>query len=175
MATVPSVLVQIHPYDPTWPDRFEAERACIAAALGSLALRTEHVGSTSVPGLAAKNTIDVVIEVPDSADEASYVPALEAAGYVFVLREPDWFEHRVLRREPRVANLHVFARGCTEIDQMTGFRDWLRANPDDRDLYERAKRELAAREWSVMQDYADAKTDIVTAIKRRAGLPCITT
>jgi GrpB-like predicted nucleotidyltransferase (UPF0157 family) len=93
---------------------------------------------------------------------------------VFVLREPEWFEHRVLRREPRLANLHVFIRGCAEVEQMTGFRDWLRTHPDDRDLYERTKRDLAAREWDVMQDYADAKTDVVTEIKRRAGLPDLT-
>jgi GrpB-like predicted nucleotidyltransferase (UPF0157 family) len=163
-------LVVIHPYDPEWPAHFERERAAIVAAIGDRAVRVEHTGSTSVPGLAAKPKIDITLAVPDSADETSYVTALEAAGYRFQLREPDWFEHRLLVRDEPQVNLHVFSDGCSEIDQMTGFRDWLRTHPDDRDLYERTKSELADRDWAVVQDYADAKTDIVTEIKRRAGL-----
>ena len=149
---------------------FAAERDRVTSALCQLAVSVEHVGSTSVPGLAAKPIIDIVLAVPDAGDEAAYVPALEADGYWFAHREPEWFEHRLLRRESPRVNLHVFSVGCSEIAQMTGFREWLRTNPIDRDLYERAKRELAAREWGIVQDYADAKTDVVTAIKRRAGL-----
>lgn len=149
---------------------FEAERARIVEALGDVAVGVHHVGSTSVPGLGAKPTIDVVLAVADATDEAAYVPALEADGFVFMLREPEWFEHRLLRREPRLVNLHVFSAGCSEIAQMIGFRDWLRANPDDLARYEAVKRELAGRDWAIVQDYADAKTDVVTDIKRRAGL-----
>ena len=163
-------IVEIHPYDPEWPARFERERAAIVDALGAVAVQVEHTGSTSVPGLAAKPKIDITLAVPDSADEHAYVPALEAAGYRFVMREPDWFEHRLLARDAPAVNLHVFSVGCSEIDQMTGFRDWLRTHADDRALYERVKRELAERDWAIVQDYADAKTDIVIEIKRRAGL-----
>ncbi len=162
--------VVIEPYDPAWPAMFAAERECIAAALGPLAVEVHHTGSTSVPGLGAKPLIDITLAVPDSVDEAAYVPPLTAAGYHFILREPDWFDHRLLRREPRLVNLHVFSVGCSEIAQMTGFRDWLRANPVDRLRYERAKRELAERDWVQVQDYADAKTEVVNDIKRRAGL-----
>ena len=163
-------LVVIHPYDPAWPAIFERERATIVAALADRAVQVEHTGSTSVPGLAAKRKIDITLAVPDSTAEDSYVPALEAVGYRFVIREADWFEHRLLVRDEPQVNLHVFSVGCSEIEQMTGFRDWLRTHPDDSALYERVKRELAEREWAIVQDYADAKTDIVAEIKRRAGL-----
>jgi GrpB-like predicted nucleotidyltransferase (UPF0157 family) len=165
-----SRLVELVPADPSWPAQYEAEREQIVAALGSSALLVEHVGSTSVPGLAAKPLIDIVLAVPDSTDEAAYVPALVAIGLEFVLREPDWFDHRLLRRHPRRVNLHVFSDGCSEIAQMLGFRDWLRANDDDRALYQRTKLDLATRDWAVVQDYADAKTAVVLDIKRRAGL-----
>jgi GrpB-like predicted nucleotidyltransferase (UPF0157 family) len=163
-------LVVIHPYDPAWPELFERERSAIVDALGDAAVRVEHTGSTAVPGLGAKPKIDITLVVPDSTDEDAYLSALEAAGYRFLMREPDWFEHRLLVRDEPLVNLHVFTVGCPEIDQMTGFRDWLRTHRDECDLYERVKRELAARDWEIVQDYADAKTDIVTEIKRRAGL-----
>ncbi len=163
-------LVVIHDYDPEWPAMFERERHAIVGALGERAVRVEHTGSTSVPGLAAKPKIDITLAVPDSTDEGAYVPALEAAGYRFFLREEDWFDHRLLVRDQPQVNLHVFTVGCSEIEQMTGFRDWLRTHADDRALYERVKRELAERDWAIVQDYADAKTDIVAEIKRRAGL-----
>ena len=89
-------------------------------------LRLEHVGSTSIPGLAAKPIIDIVLVVADSADEAAYVPALEAAGYVLRIREPGWFEHRVLNGPDTKVNLHVFSDGCPEIGRMLAFRDRLR-------------------------------------------------
>jgi GrpB-like predicted nucleotidyltransferase (UPF0157 family) len=163
-------VVALREPDPTWAAQFERERARIAHALDGAAIAVEHTGSTSVPGLAAKPIIDITLTVADSTDEAAYVAALEEVGYTFTLREPEWHEHRLLNRDwPRV-NLHVFTDGCPEVAQMTGFRDWLRSHPEDRVRYEQVKRELAAREWAIVQDYADAKTDVVAEIKRRAGL-----
>jgi GrpB-like predicted nucleotidyltransferase (UPF0157 family) len=162
--------VQLHPYDPAWPAMFARERDLIRAALGDVAVEVHHTGSTSVPGIAAKPLIDITLAVVDIDDEDTYLPQLEAAGYTFLLREPEWFSHRLFQRQPRVANLHVFQVGCSEVAQMTGFRDWLRTHPADRELYERTKRELAEREWVNVQDYADAKTDVVLDIKCRAGL-----
>ena len=130
----------------------------------------EHAGSTSVPGLAAKPVIDIVLAVPDSSDEGAYVPALEAAGYVLRIREPDWYEHRLFKGPDTNVNVHVFYEGCEEIARMLAFRDHMRVNDADRELYERTKRELAAREWEFVQDYADAKTDVVKEIVARAGV-----
>lgn len=163
--TGPIVLAE---YDPGWPQLFEREAERIRTALGERALRIEHAGSTSVPGLAAKPVIDVVLVVADSADEEAYVPPLEAAGYVLSIREPHWYEHRVFKGPDTNVNLHVFSQGCPEIDRMVLFREWLRRNESDRQLYERTKRELAGKEWKYTQNYADAKSAVVEEIIARA-------
>jgi GrpB-like predicted nucleotidyltransferase (UPF0157 family) len=155
-------------YDPTWPALFEREAARIRSVLGDQIRLLEHVGSTSVPGLAAKRIIDIVLVVPDSSDEAAYVPPMEAAGYVLRIREPEWFEHRLFRGPDTSVNVHVFTEGAAEIHRMLAFRDWLRSHDGERRLYERTKRELAARDWKYVQHYADAKTDVVAAIMERA-------
>lgn len=162
----------IEDYNPAWPDWFEHDRARIAAALGPAALSIEHAGSTSVPGLPAKPIIDIVLQVEDTADEDVYVPPLEAAGYPLRVREPEWLEHRMLRRrgEPHDVNLHVFSpRYATEeINRMLTFRDWLRTHDADRLLYATTKRGLSTRDWRYVQDYADAKTAVVEQILARA-------
>jgi GrpB-like predicted nucleotidyltransferase (UPF0157 family) len=163
--------VSLAEYDPAWPATYEREAVRIRAALGDTVVRLEHTGSTSVPGLAAKPIIDMTLTVPDSAAEPAYAPRLEAAGYVLRIREPNWHEHRLFKGPEADVNLHVFSAGSVELDRMVGFRDWLRAHPDDRDLYERTKRELAARTWRHIQHYADAKSEVVEAIIAKAGLP----
>ncbi|HEV8190013.1 MAG TPA: GrpB family protein [Ktedonobacterales bacterium] len=155
-------------YDPEWPRLFEREAERIRSALGDKVVLLEHAGSTSVPGLAAKPLIDILLVVPNSADEPSYVPSLEAAGYVLRIREPEWYEHRVFKGPDTNVNLHVFSPGCVEITRMLGFRDWLRTHKDDRELYERTKRELAQQNWKFVQNYADAKTAVVEMIIARA-------
>ena len=160
--------IELRDYDPRWPEHYAEHAVRVRAALGKRAVRIEHVGSTSVPGLVAKPIVDIVLEVPDSADEAAYVGDLEPAGYVLRIREPDWFEHRLFNTATRDVNLHVFSAGCSETERMVQFRDWLRANAPDRELYVRAKRELVARDWKYMQQYADAKTDVVSEIMTRA-------
>ena len=161
--------IELVDYDAVWPERFQREARRIREALGERALLVEHVGSTSVPGLAAKPIVDIVLAVPDSSDEDAYVPALEAAGYVLLIRdEPDWYQHRLLKPADRSVNLHIFSEGCPEIGRMLAFRDRVRENEADRELYERTKRELAAREWAYVQDYADAKAGVVEEIVSRA-------
>jgi len=160
--------IEIRDYDPDWPRLYEREDTRIRAALGDRVVRLEHAGSTSVPGLPAKPLIDIVLEVPDSTDEVSYVPDLEAAGYVLRIREPDWFEHRLFKGPDTNVSVHTFSAGCDEVDRMLLFRDWLRENAADRELYAATKRELAARDWKYMQQYADAKTEVVHEILARA-------
>jgi GrpB-like predicted nucleotidyltransferase (UPF0157 family) len=160
--------IHLADYDPEWPARYEREAARIRLLLGNRVRLLEHVGSTSIPGIAAKPIIDVDLAVPDSADEGAYVPDLEADGYLLRGREPAWFEHRFLQRPDRSVNLHVFTAGSPEIDRMLAFRDRLRTNDDERRLYEATKRELAARHWIYVQDYADAKGEVVEGIIARA-------
>jgi GrpB-like predicted nucleotidyltransferase (UPF0157 family) len=160
--------VVIADYDPEWPRWFERAAAGIRGALRDRVVELDHVGSTSVPGLAAKPLIDINLVVADTTDEDAYIPPLEAIGYVLRVREPGWFEHRMLRGYDPPVNLHVFNPGCEEVERMLHFRDHLRANDADRELYERTKRELAAQEWKYVQNYADAKTAVVEEILARA-------
>ena len=160
--------IELAEYDPAWPELYGREAETIRGALGERARVLEHAGSTSVPGLAAKPIIDIVLAVDDSADESAYVPALEQAGYVLAIREPDWHEHRLLKGADPTVNLHVFSYGSDEVERMLVFRDRLRTNDAERLLYERTKRELAGRTWTYVQDYADAKTAVVEEILARA-------
>ena len=154
--------------DPEWAAQYAQQEARIQAALGPRAVRVEHVGSTSVPGLAAKPVIDIVLVVTDSADEAGYVPDLEAAGYTLQFREPDWYEHRFLHDHDPDVQIHVFSVGSPEVERMLLFRDRLRSRSEERELYERTKRDLAVRRWVYVQDYADAKSAVVEEIISRA-------
>jgi GrpB-like predicted nucleotidyltransferase (UPF0157 family) len=160
--------VQLVQPDPAWPTQFAELAARIRTALGPRAISVAHVGSTSVPGLLGKPVIDILLVVPDSADESAYVPALDRVGWTLHIREPGWHEHRLLKRLDPRAQLHVFGDGCPEIDRMVGFRDWLRTHPDDLAAYARLKQDLAAQTWAYVQDYADAKSDFVEEILSRS-------
>ena len=165
---IESPAIVIADYDPAWQERFRREEARIRVALGEAALSVEHIGSTSVPGLAAKPIVDILLVVEDSADEASYVPALEGAGYVLRVREPDFDEHRMFRTPAKDVHVHVFSPGSAEIERYLLLRDQLRENEEDRELYARTKRGLASREWPSMQHYAEAKTEVIEGIIARA-------
>ena len=160
--------VQLVEYNADWPSLFLRQAEKIILALGDRVLHIAHVGSTSVPGLAAKPIIDILLMVKDSADEKTYVRELEAAGYVLRLREPQFHDHRMFKGPDTDINLHVFSQGCPEVERMLLFRDRLRSNDDDRELYERTKRDLAKRQWKYVQNYADAKAPVVEEIISRA-------
>ena len=154
--------------DPQWPETFREEAERIRSALGERALRLEHVGSTSVPDLLAKPIIDIVLVVADSSDQMGYAGLLERAGYQLRIREPNWHQHRMFKGRENRVNLHVFSEGCPEIDRMLTFRNWLRMNQADRELYARSKRALAQEDWRYIQNYADAKTAVIAEIMSRA-------
>jgi GrpB-like predicted nucleotidyltransferase (UPF0157 family) len=132
------------------------------------ALRIEHAGSTSVPGLAAKPIIDIVVAVADASAEDAWLPAMEAGGYWLRLRESEPWAHRMLKGPGADINLHVYSAGCPEIDRMLMFRDWLCRAEADRELYARTKLALAAKQWTHVQNYADAKTAVVEETMARA-------
>lgn len=155
-------------YDPNWPNLYTKEANQIRGILKHKVVLLEHVGSTSVPGLCAKPIIDILLVVENSADESAYVPDLEAEGYILRIREPEWFEHRLFKGPDNDINLHVFSVGASEIKKMLRFRDWLRMNENDRELYAETKRQLGKRVWKHIQDYADAKSDVVQEILHRA-------
>ncbi|MEX2170774.1 MAG: GrpB family protein [Pirellulales bacterium] len=155
-------------YDSAWPSMYERHAGIIVDALGATLLRIEHIGSTSVPGLAAKPIIDILAVVPDSANEPSYLPKLEAAGYFLRVREPDFFEHRMLRTVARDVHIHVYSPQTPEIPRYLKFRDRLRTDVENRLRYEAVKRRLAKRSWKDMNEYAQAKSEIIERILQAA-------
>jgi GrpB-like predicted nucleotidyltransferase (UPF0157 family) len=160
----PAHVVVVDP-DPSWPARFAVLRDRIRAALGPRALAVEHIGSTAVPGLAAKPIVDVLVTVADLDDEAGYAGALEAAGFPMRVREPG---HRMFRTPERDVHVHVYEPGAPAVDAYLALRDHLRRSAADRELYAATKRELARRQWADVNDYADAKSDVITGILARA-------
>ncbi|RWA13933.1 hypothetical protein EKO27_g1213 [Xylaria grammica] len=143
IAMRPQKPIKIVEYRPEWPAMFAEVEKRIRQALGDRAVTIQHVGSTSVPGLAAKDVIDVDLAVADPADEESYVPGLQAAGFVFLFREPTWYQHRFFHLEEPYTNLHVFGSDSSEMVRHRLFRDWLREHEDDRERYAAVKREAA--------------------------------
>ena len=152
--------------DPAWAARFACERARIKRALGAAVGRIEHIGSTSVPGLAAKPIVDIVATVPDVEDDAAFLGPLERAGYLLRVREPG---HRMFRTPDASVHVHVLAEGDDEVERYLAFRDRLRSSEADRTAYERLKRDLAARDWQDIGLYADAKGPLIEAILARAA------
>jgi GrpB-like predicted nucleotidyltransferase (UPF0157 family) len=160
-----AVDVELHDYDDRWVGQYLEHRRRIAHALRGRDVGIEHIGSTSVPGLAAKPIIDILVTVEDITAEEDYLDALLDAGYVLRTREPG---HRLVRTPERDAHVHVFERDHTAVGEYLLLRDHLRSDADDRLLYETTKRRLLDRRWGDMNDYADAKTDVILAIKAGA-------
>lgn len=160
--------VKIVPYDPAWPDEYERHRKHLVAALGDRIRLIQHIGSTSVPDLAAKPIIDIVLGVDDPDSEGAFLPDLEAIGYELRVREQG---HRCLRAvdSSKAAHVHLYRPNSMEVRRYLALRDRLRTDPSDRDLYERTKRELAEREWRDLNYYAEAKGPVIQAILARSG------
>jgi GrpB-like predicted nucleotidyltransferase (UPF0157 family) len=163
-------VLELHDYDERWPHLFAEHARRIEAALATStrnapAVRIEHIGSTSVPGLAAKPIIDIVVIVDDIEAEAEYLDPLGGAGYVLRVREPG---HRLMRTPDRDVHVHIYERGAQAVTDYLLFRDHLRADAGDRALYESTKRSLITQDWTDMNAYSDAKTDVIAQIKARA-------
>ena len=159
------VTIVVLDYDPAWPARFEQVSARIHAALGATAVLVEHIGSTSVPGLAAKPIIDVLLVVPDVEAESAFAPALEAAGLALRVREPG---HRMFRTQDRDVHVHAYGPADQAVTDYLDLRDWLRLDGADRTRYADVKRHLAQRPWSDMNHYAEAKSEVIAQILGRA-------
>ncbi|WP_460868761.1 GrpB family protein [Rhodococcus aerolatus] len=157
--------VGLHEHDPRWAEVYAEHRRRILDALAGHAVAVEHIGSTSVPGLAAKPIVDVVVVVADVTAEEDYLDALLAAGYELRVREPG---HRMVRTPARDVHVHVLGRGDPAFEEYLLLRDHLRTDATDRARYEDTKRDLMRRPWDDMNAYADAKTDVITEIKARA-------
>ena len=171
VSTRPQKLIEIVEPDPTWPEAFAIIACRIADSLGNRLLSIEHVGSTSVSSLPAKAVIDVDVVVADPTAEDSYVPALEAAGFQFLLREPGWHEHRLFGFNEPYANIHIFGPNCAELIRHRLFRDWLRNHEDDRQRYADINRQAAAASrlaGETVNEYNARKQPVVLEILQKA-------
>ena len=152
-------------HDPAWTRRFSVLRELLVTALADVAIRVEHIGSTAVPGLAAKPIIDMQVAVPDPDQEEPLAAPLQRLGYEIRVREPG---HRMFRTLARDVHVHVWRAGGTDERRHLLFRDWLRHTREDRQRYEEVKRSLSARPWEDMNEYAAAKTAVIAELLERA-------
>ena len=165
------MLIEIVDYDSTWPHQFEEERRRVLAAIGRYVAAVEHVGSTAVPGLAAKPIIDILVGLRSLADATNCIIPLTGLGYEYV---PEWEaelpERRYFRRvvpRPRTHHIHMVETTSEFWRRQLLFRDYLRAHPNDARAYETLKRDLASR-FDVGRDYAAAKSVFISAILDKA-------
>jgi GrpB-like predicted nucleotidyltransferase (UPF0157 family) len=159
-------MIRLVEYDPAWPARYEESAARIGEALGEVARRIDHVGSTSVPGLVAKPYIDIQVSVAGLDRWDTYGPALERLGLAYVPDdEPD---HRFFAGED--LHVHVCEAGGDWEHRHVAFRDLLRSDPKAAATYEREKRRLAAQ-FDDVHAYTDAKTPVIRRLERQAGVP----
>ena len=156
--------IKVVPPDPTWPATFAIERAKILTALGVKAVRVDHIGSPSIPGLGAKPIIDVGLNVLDVDRDEHYLPDLIAAGYQLRVREPG---HRMVRTPDLGVHVHVCTAGSDWERRPLLFRDWLRYDQSDRAAYNALKNQLAQEDWPDMNAYAQAKGPLITEITAR--------
>ena len=171
--TAPATGIEITDPDPAWPRHYDYLADRIRKALGWRVLQLEHVGSTAVPGLAAKPIIDIDLTVADPGREGDYVPTLETIGFQLTIREPWRYGHRALVADEPRSNLHVYGFDSPEPVRHRIFREWLRGNCGDRDRYAAAKRHAASEANAggehVMQ-YNARKQQVVREIYHRAFL-----
>jgi GrpB-like predicted nucleotidyltransferase (UPF0157 family) len=162
--------VRIVEYDPAWPGMAEAETARIRAAVGEAAVRVDHVGSTAVPGLAAKPIVDLQLAVTEIGPRSLYVGPLEGLGYLFAPdpASPDFHFFGLPAARPRTHHLHVCAAGSEDERRHLAVRDYLRAHPDEVNAYAKLKRRLVARAPGDRLAYIAGKDSYVAALELRA-------
>ncbi len=160
--------IAIVAHSPDWSSLFQDHAQRIKDALGDVALQIEHIGSTSVEGLAAKPVIDMLMVVADPSREELYMPGMVSSGYELRVREPDFDEDRMFRTPERNVHIHIYPPASGEIERYLLFRNYLRSNPTARDQYAILKRELSAADWNDMNEYADAKTKFIEDTISRA-------
>jgi len=169
-----SEAIELHAYDPAWATEFETERSLIAPLFPSPPVLIEHMGSTSIPRLAAKSVIDIIVLVNELESAREAIPALEATGYSFWADNPDKTKLYLVKGLPpaprRTHHLHIYDHE-PEVRRHLIFRDHLRANPDARDAYLALKRDLAERFRDDREAYSKQKTGFIDSLVRSLGGP----
>jgi GrpB-like predicted nucleotidyltransferase (UPF0157 family) len=159
------VPIEIHPYNPEWPRRYQLLAKGVRRALGPFALRVEHIGSTAVPGLAGKDIIDIQVSVTSFYPESNYRAPLERTGYTY--RPDDDLDHRFFKQDSaagrRLANLHLCEVGSARETRHLLFRDILRSDRQTAKEYELLKTRLSAKHEDVLS-YTNAKTAFIAEV-----------
>jgi GrpB-like predicted nucleotidyltransferase (UPF0157 family) len=182
MTAPPTEPITLADYDPRWPALFEEERALIQEAIGDWIIAIEHVGSTSIPGIAAKPVIDIGVGLRDIGESYKTIFPMAKLRYrcmgeggipdrLYFKKPDDSQSLRVPGGVPRTHQIHMYETSNPEWERHLAFRDYLRAYPDARDEYEALKRRLAVEHASDIERYADAKSDFVERIIRLASAP----
>ena len=164
--------VDLYDYDPNWPSLFASARAELLSACGPLVVAVHHIGSTAVPGLIAKPTIDIALVVASIDEFVANVEAVERLGYEYRPTAKFHDEHLFLRRiegDERTHHLHVVSDTCRDLDDWLAFRDYLRREPDAARRYAEVKVAAAERHYGNRGAYVDAKSPIVTALLDELG------
>jgi GrpB-like predicted nucleotidyltransferase (UPF0157 family) len=164
--TEPVVIVD---YDPAWPSMFASLGERIRAKLGSVAIRIDHIGSTAVPGLAAKPIIDVQVSVERLEPDDEFRTPLQAVGFIHRVGGVERTK-RYFREPPGGRRTHIHVRRAGSFSEQFAllFRDYLRSDGSAAHEYEAVKRELAERLRDDRHAYVDAKTRMVWELMRRA-------
>lgn len=174
---LPRAPIALIDHDHDWHEQYLQVSELILSVLGPLTLGIEHVGSTSVPGLAAKPIIDIALVVPNPGEETAYRPHLHSIDFELVIREPAWYQHRMFKHIDAgtgtsltpMCNLHVFGPRSPEVARMRMFRDRLRSHPDDRDRYQEAKLRSVAKAnaaGETVMEYNARKHEVIRDIYR---------
>jgi GrpB-like predicted nucleotidyltransferase (UPF0157 family) len=164
-----SYVVEIAPYDPIWPARFAQLGRELRAGLGTTALRIDHIGSTSIPGMAAKPIIDIQISVAVFEPLDVYRLPLERLGYVFRADNTERTK-RYFREAPGTPRRHIHVRRAGSWAEQFAllFRDYLRTHAEEARLYESLKYQLATKYREDRQGYTDAKSPFIWEIMTKA-------
>jgi GrpB-like predicted nucleotidyltransferase (UPF0157 family) len=160
----------IEPYDPSWPKEFEASARTLRAIFGNDALAIEHIGSTSVPGMDGKPTIDILILVDTIEHTKKYIPAMEAAGYEYLFGyvRPDTILFRILRDSLLLSNVHVYPKDHPHVHEMLALRSYLRSHPKEVEAYSNLKKELFKKYPDDYGMYRKLKDEYMKALEKRA-------
>ncbi len=162
--------IRIVEYDPSWEEAFEREAAVIRGALGSVAVRVDHVGSTAVPGLSAKPIVDINVSVPDIAAFDSYRRPLDGIRYLFVPdpESPDFHFFGKPATRPRIYHIHVCEAGSLHERRQLAVRDFLRTHPEEAAVYGTLKQAIAERHLGDRPGYIAGKEPYVESLEQRA-------
>ena len=165
--------IKICDYDPTWPAEFEQERARLHSVLASIVTTIEHVGSTAVPGLAAKPIIDMLVGVHSLSEARVHsIEALAALGYAYMADYESWLPGEMLFRKgppgPWTHHAHVMERSSPRWEELMSVRDYLRAHHDVATAYGELKKALAVVFQDDIAGFRDAKRPFLQAVMARA-------